>query len=66
MKNSRPLSSMCVTIRPISSMWPTIASVGLPAYGLGTRAVRLPIVSIETSLAKRSAAARQAAEGAVS
>src|SRR3954466_14151029 len=55
---------MCVTIRPISSMWPTMASVG-PSPVPFTRAIDDPITSTETS-ANPEAAARHAAAGAVS
>ena len=36
-KESRPLSSMFVIAIPISSMWPTIASVGAPSAGAHAR-----------------------------
>ena len=47
-KRRKPPSSMCVTISPISSMWPTTATVAPPAVP-GTRAVELPMTSPRTS-----------------
>ena len=55
---------MCVTIRPISSMWPTIASRG-PSEAPLTRAHTDPMTSVVTS-ANWDAASRNAAAGAVS
>src|SRR5436305_824199 len=55
-KKTKPSSSTCVTARPISSMWPTIASGGPdPAP---TRATDEPRLSVETS-AKLAAPSRQ-------
>ena len=61
---SRPFSSMFVTATPISSMWPTSASVIAPSPAR-TRANELPSVSEVTS-AKDEAASRQMRAGASS
>ena len=64
MKRRKPESSMCVTIRPISSMWPTNATVGPSPVPL-TRAVTVPMTSVATS-AKGAQASANARAGAVS
>ena len=64
LKRRKPSSSMCETISPISSMWPTIASVGPPAVP-GTRAQTDPMTSVTTS-ANAEAASRNTPAGAVS
>jgi hypothetical protein len=43
---------MCVTISPISSIWPTIASDGAPGVAPGTWTAAEPTTSIETSSLK--------------
>jgi hypothetical protein len=56
---------MWVTITPISSMWPTIASFGAPSAVPGTRAQTEPMTSVVTS-AWAAMASRKTAAGAVS
>src|SRR5919198_669209 len=61
----RPFSSMFVIVTPISSMWPTSASVAAPAEAPGTRAKVVPSVSAFTS-ANAPAAWRQTWAGSSS
>ena len=61
---SRPFSSMFVIATPISSMWPTSASVGAPSPAR-TRANDVPSVSEVTS-ANAAAASRQMRAGSSS
>src|SRR3954453_19312147 len=56
--HSIPSSSMWVTIRPISSMWPTTATSG-PSAVPSTRATLEPMTSPATFSEKRPAASRQ-------
>ena len=63
-KESSPFSSMFVTATPISSMWPTSASVIAPSPAR-TRANELPSVSDVTS-ANDEAASRQMRAGSSS
>ena len=63
-KESSPLSSMFVIAMPISSMCPTIASVGAPSAAR-TRAKDVPRVSEVTS-ANADAASRQMRDGSSS
>ncbi len=55
---------MCVTMSPISSTWPTTATVGPPPVP-GTRASEVPMTSTLVS-AKAPASRRNTAAGAVS
>ena len=64
-KRRNPESSMWVTIRPISSMCPTIAS-DRPAEVPATRAVELPITSPCTSSVKPRHASRNTDAGVAS
>jgi len=61
-KKRMPLSSTCVTIRPISSTWPKSANSGASSPAVRTRAIELPIPSTSTS-ANSAAASRQIAAG---
>jgi len=63
-KRRKPSSSMCVTISPISSIWPTIASDGAPGVVPGTRTTAEPTTSIETSSLKARPACANTAAGA--
>ena len=63
-KRRKPSSSTWVTITPISSMWPMIASVG-PSPVPFTRAQVEPITSVLTS-ANADAASAKTRAGAVS
>jgi hypothetical protein len=64
MKRRKPESSTCVTISPISSLWPTIATDG-PSAVPRTRAHTDPMTSVVTS-AKEEAACAKTRAGAVS
>ena len=55
------MPSMCVTTTPISSIWPSRASVGAPSVAARTRAKEVPSVSLVTS-AKAEAACRHTAD----
>ena len=66
MKRKKPLSSMCVTMRPISSMWPTIARNGASGSVPATRATTEPMTSVATSSVKARPASAKTAAGAVS
>src|SRR6266545_1619911 len=64
LKYRKPSSSMCVTWRPISSMWPASMRRGLP---LGfTAAIELPCTSAWTSSAKPCTSSRHTRAGACS
>src|SRR5690554_6654919 len=45
----KPLSSMCLTKKPISSMWAAIMALGAPSFAALLTAVRLPMASTLSS-----------------